>query len=362
MPEKFVVIIAGGRGERFWPQSRLRRPKHLLPIVGGKPMLTQTLDRVRALVPAENTFIITGGQQEQAVREICPQLPRENIVAEPVGRDTAPAVALAAALVARRDPAGVFAVLPADHVIHDTRGYRADLGAAFAAAGAAGVMVTIGIDPKEASTGFGYIQRGTRWRNFGRKPFYYVRRFVEKPTAEVARGYLASGEYFWNAGMFIWSVPVVNSALEKLAPELHAAFAPVRRALAARRALGPVLARVYPALKKISVDYALIEKSDNVVMLPASFDWDDVGAWPAVAKHFAPDARGNVVRGRALVEQGSNNLVLSQGDHLLAVVGADDLIVVHTPDATLVCPKSRAQEIKTLLKRVEASAGGRRWL
>jgi mannose-1-phosphate guanylyltransferase len=362
MPDKFVVIIAGGRGERFWPQSRLRRPKHLLPIVGGKPMLTQTLDRVRALVPVGNTFIITSAPQEAAVREVCPQLPRENIVAEPVGRDTAPAVALAAALVAQRDPAGVFAVLPADHVIHDARAYRANLSAAFAAAGAAGVMVTIGVKPEEPSTGFGYIQRGTRWRNFGRKPFFYVRRFVEKPTAEVARGYLASGEYFWNAGMFIWSVPVVNSALEKLAPELHAAFAPVRRALAKKRALGPVLAKVYPALKKVSVDYALIEKSDNVVVLPASFDWDDVGAWPAVAKHFAQDARGNVVRGRALVEQGSNNIVFSQGEHLLAVVGADDLIVVHTPDATLVCPKSRAQEIKALLKRVEASAGGRRWL
>jgi mannose-1-phosphate guanylyltransferase len=189
-----------------------------------------------------------------------------------------------------------------------------------------------------------------------------VRRFVEKPTAEVARGYLASGEYFWNAGMFIWSVPVVNSALEKLAPELWAAFAPVRRALATKRALRPVLAKMYPALKKISVDYALIEKSDNVVVLPASFDWDDVGAWPAVAKHFIPDARGNVVRGRALVEQGSNNIVFSEGEHLLAVVGADDLVVVHTPDATLVCPRSRAQDIKALLKRVEAQAGGRRWL
>jgi mannose-1-phosphate guanylyltransferase len=223
-------------------------------------------------------------------------------------------------------------------------------------------MVTIGIKPDEPSTAFGYVQRGTKWRNFGRKPFYYVRRFVEKPNADVARDYLASGEYFWNAGMFIWSVPVVHSALGKLAPELQAAFAPVRRALAAKRALGPVLARVYPALKKISVDYALLEKSDNVVMMLASFDWDDVGAWPAVAKHSTQDARGNVVRGRALVEQGSNNLVFSQGEHLLAVVGADDLIVVHTADATLVCPKNRAQEIKALLKRVEATAGGKRWL
>lgn len=325
-------------------------------------MLLQTLDRVQPLVPRQNIFVITSAQQEKAVREVCARLPKENIVAEPVGRDTAPAVALASALVAARDPGGVFAVLPADHVIHDEKKYQTDLRAAFAAATAAGVMVTIGIKPDEPATGFGYVQRGTAWKKFERRPFYYVRRFVEKPSAEVARGYLASGDYYWNAGMFIWQVAVVESALAKLAPELHAALAPVRQALAKGKSLGPVLKKVYPALTKISVDYALLEKSDNVVVVPASFDWDDVGAWPAVAKHHVKDATGNVLKGRALVEQGRDNIVFSEGNHLLAVVGADELIVVHTPDATLVCPKSRAQEIKALLKRVEAAKDGQRWL
>ncbi len=362
MGQPFLVIIAGGRGERFWPQSRAARPKHLLPVVGDKPLLTQTLDRVKPLVPARNIFVITSQVQEAGVRQACRGVPAENIVAEPVGRDTAPAVGLAAALVGARDPEGVFAVLPADHVIHATDKYRADLAAALQAAAAEPVMVTIGIKPTEPATGFGYVQRAEPWRRVARKAFHRVRRFVEKPELKVAQKYLASGEYYWNAGMFVWSVPVVEQALARFAPELDAGLKPVRAALAAGRPLAPVLRRVYPKLQKISVDYALLEKSENVVVLPASFDWDDVGAWPAVARHYQPDTLGNVTRGRALVEQGRNNIVFSEGAHLVTVVGADNLIVVHTPEATLVCPKERAQEIKALLKRVEQEKDAKRFL
>ena len=362
MPQKFIVILAGGKGERFWPQSRRRVPKHLLPIVGGAPMLAQTLARVGPLVPAKNIFVITAADQLGAVRAACPRLPRANIVAEPIGRDTAPAVALAAALVARRDSGGVFAILPADHVIHDRRAYQADLRAAFAAASAAEVMVTIGIKPHEPATGFGYIQRGKRWQGIAGRTLYSVRRFVEKPSLPVARGYLSAGDYLWNAGMFVWSVPVVSQALERDAPALHAGFDHVRRGLAAGRALAPLLEKIYPALPKISVDYALLEKADNVVVLPASFDWDDVGSWPAIARHHKKDAAGNVIRGRAVVEDGRNNIVVADDGHLLGVIGADDLIVVHTPDATLVCPRSRAQDIKRLLKRIESERDAHKWL
>lgn len=362
MPQHFIVIIAGGKGERFWPQSRAPRPKHLLPVVGSKPLLTQTIDRVKPLAPAKNIFVITSAVQEKAVREVCRGIPSANIIAEPVGRDTAAAVGLAAAIVAARDPQGIFAVLPADHVIHDNVSYQADLKAAFAAAEADSVMVTIGIKPTEPATGFGYIQRGEKWKAFNRRPVFSVKRFVEKPKQDVAEGYLASGDYVWNAGMFVWSVPVVESALAQHAPELDAALKPIRTALAKKRPLAGVLKKVYPTLPKISVDYALLEKSTNVVVLPSSFDWDDVGAWPAVAKHFKPDAAGNVSRGLALVEQGANNIIFSEGKHLVAVVGVDDLIVVHTPDATLVCPKSKAQDIKALLKQVEALKGGAKWL
>jgi len=362
MAQNFVVIIAGGKGERFWPQSRGRRPKHLLPIVGKTPLLAQTLARVRSVAPARNTFVITSALQADGVRACCPRIPAENIVVEPMGRDTAPAVALAAALIETRDPKGVFAVLPADHVIHDQVRYVRDLKAAFAAAASAEVMVTIGIKPHEPATGFGYIQRGERWKTFDRRPFSRVKRFVEKPTLAVANEYLASGDYVWNAGMFVWSVPTVMAALRLHSPNLLAGLEPVRKALASGRALPAVLKKVYPGLEKISVDYALLEKSQNVVVLPASFDWDDVGAWPAIARHHTPDAKGNVLRGHVLVEQGSNNIVLADGNHLIALLGLDDCVVVHTADATLIAPKARSQEIKSLIKRLETDKDGARWL
>ncbi|MEN9841137.1 MAG: hypothetical protein RL376_937, partial [Verrucomicrobiota bacterium] len=225
--EPYVVIIAGGKGERFWPQSRTARPKHLLPVVGDTPLLTQTLERVKGIVPVKNTFVITSAAQSREVAKVCRGLiPAANIVAEPVGRDTAAAVGLAAALVGARDPQGVFAVLPADHVIHDIKAYQRDLRAAFAAAGAAEVMVTIGIPPTEPATGFGYIQRGEEWGRVGTgaaaRTVFAVKRFVEKPKLEVAESYLKSGDYVWNAGMFVWSVPVVEAAFAAYAPELDA--------------------------------------------------------------------------------------------------------------------------------------------
>lgn len=362
-PAPYVVIIAGGKGERFWPQSRAARPKHLLPVVGDTPLLAQTLKRVQGIVPPKNVFVITSAVQANEVGKVCRGLiPLANVVAEPVGRDTAAAVGLAAALVGARDPQGVFAVLPADHVIHDTKAYQADLRAAFAAAGAAEVMVTIGIPPTEPATGFGYIQRGETWAKIGSgktaRHVYAVKRFVEKPKQAVAEGYLKSGDYAWNAGMFVWSVPVVEAAFAAHAPELDTGLKKIRAALRKKQALAAVLKRVYPTLVKISVDYALLEKSGNVVMLPASFDWDDVGAWPAVAKHFRADKAGNVSRGEVIVEQGKGNLVFGAGKHLVTLLGVDDLVVVHTEDATLVMPKARAQDIKALLAKVAARADG----
>jgi len=362
MAKPYIVIIAGGKGERFWPQSRAVRPKHLLPVVGDRPLLTQTIDRVLPIVPVENIFVITSKVQEKGVRAVCEALPKENVIAEPVGRDTAAAVGLAAAIVGARDPNGVFAVLPADHVIHNGKKYQADLNAAFAAAAAEPVMVTIGITPNEPAIGFGYVQRGDKWRSFRRREVHHVKRFVEKPDLKTAKRYLKSGDYFWNAGMFVWSVAVVEAAIAAFAPKLDAGLVPIREALAKGKKLAPVLKKVYPSLEKISVDYALLEKSTNVVMLQSTFDWDDVGAWPAVARHFTPDKAGNVSRGKTLVEQGAGNIIFSEGDHLVSIVGADNLIVVHTADATLVCPKDKVQEIKALLKQINALPDAAKYL
>lgn len=353
MPERFVVIMAGGRGERFWPQSREATPKHLLPIVGDKPMLAQTVDRVAGVVPRENVFVITTQAQLEGCRGACPDLPAANIVAEPMGRDTAAATGLALLLVKQRNPSAAFAMLPADHVIKDTAEYAKLLNIAFESAESADVLVTLGIKPTAPETGFGYIQQAGVWRQVGGRDVMAVKRFVEKPNLETAQGYLAAGGYYWNAGMFVWRVPVVEAAFKAHAAELYAGLAKLEAAARSAGGWTQALAEVYPTLKKVSVDYALMEKSTNVVVVPATFDWDDVGAWPALAKHFTPDKDGNVLRGHALVEGGTHNIVVSTDGHLIGVVGCSDLVVVHTPEATLVCPKDRAQEIKALLERLK---------
>ncbi len=353
-----AVIVAGGRGERFWPQSRLRCPKHLLPIVGESAMLAQTIGRLEGLVPPERVWIITNAEQVEAVREICPEIPPEQIVAEPVGRDTAPAVALAALLVQSRTGDGAFAMLPADHVIGDTAAFRADLLAAFEAAEAESVIATVGISPTFPATGYGYIQTDPS-REDEALP---VLRFVEKPNFETAEQYIAEGGYFWNAGMFIWRPATILGAIEKHCPVLHSSFSRIRAAMASGEDLPSILTREYPALEKISIDYAVMEKAGNVVMVRSSFDWDDVGSWPAIERHSSRDPEGNILKGNVASEDSRRNLILSTGDHLVGVIGVEDLMVVHTEDATLVCPKDRAEEVKKLVKIIDSREDWKKFL
>lgn len=352
--KRYAVIMAGGKGERFWPQSRLNRPKHLLPIVGDAPMLVQTVERLSGLVDLENVLIITNREQRAAILEICPNLLPENIIAEPVGRDTAAAVGLAALLVEDRDPNAVFAMLPADHVIHDAKSFKTVLEEAFRQAESASVLVTVGIEPKYAATGYGYIQRGSAVES-STGDVFEVEGFREKPDAATAERYVSSGDYFWNAGMFIWQGSTIRAAFEAHAPELWSSLSPIREGLKAGRGVDELLDETYPGLEKISVDYAIMEKAGLVRVVRSTFDWDDVGEWPAIERHHEADAAGNVIRGSACIEGGEGNIVLSEAGHTVALVGVDDLIVVHTGDATLVCPKRKAQDIKALVKRLGES-------
>ncbi|MEM8866676.1 MAG: sugar phosphate nucleotidyltransferase [Verrucomicrobiota bacterium] len=361
MGKKFVVIMAGGRGERFWPESRTARPKQLLPIVGEKAMLAQTVDRLEGLVDPRDVFVITNLEQREAVLEVCPNLDPEKVIGEPMGRDTAAAVGLATILVRREDPHATFAMLPADAMIHDAAGLRSTLESAFAAAETSQVLVTIGITANFPATGYGYIQKGANLGLYLGREVLNVKRFVEKPDLATAKSYLASGDFFWNAGMFIWSVESIVAELEKSTPTLWHALSAIDEGLAAGDELNALLAQHYPLLEKISVDYAIIEKATNVVMLESGFDWDDVGDWPAIARHYPTDMEGNVIRGEAELEQSSGNIVYSRDDgHLVALLGVDDLIVVHTEDATLVCHKDKAQEIKKLVQTIGAKEAYKR--
>lgn len=351
MPNRFVVIMAGGRGERFWPESRTARPKQLLPIVGETPMLAQTVTRLSGLVPPENIFVITNAEQRAAVLDVCPELDPQKVIGEPVGRDTAAAVGLAAVLVRREDPDACFAMLPADAVIHDRAGLQKTLEAAFAVAETRPVLATVGISASFPATGYGYIQQGAHTGDFAERPVYAVERFVEKPNLETAQHYVEAGGYFWNAGMFIWSVASIVDELQKNTPALWHALQAIDSGLEAGGGLDALLAQHYPDLEKISIDYAVIEKAQHVVMLEASFDWDDVGEWSAIARHYPKDAAGNVTRGQSELIESTNNIVYCRdAGHLVALLGVDDLIVVKTEDATLVCHKDKAQEIKSLVK------------
>ena len=361
MGKRFVVIMAGGRGERFWPESRLARPKQLLPIVGEKAMLAQTVDRLAGLVDAKDVFVITNAEQRNAVLEVCPELDPDKVIGEPMGRDTAAAVGLATVLVRREDPEATFAMLPADAVIHNAEGLRSTLETAFTVAEQQSVLATIGITASFPATGYGYIQQGDVLGDFAERAVFNVKRFVEKPDQTTAESYLQSGDYFWNAGMFVWSVGSIVSELEKSTASLWASLQAIDQGLEAGMELNALLSEHYPNLEKISVDYAIIEKATNVVMVESGFDWDDVGEWPAVERHYPADESGNVVRGSAHLEQASGNIVFSRDDdHLVALLGVDDLIVVKTDDATLVCHKDKAQEIKALVSAIGAKEAYKR--
>jgi len=346
-PDLYVLILAGGSGERFWPYSRRARPKQLLQLFSDRTMLEETIARLDGVVPPERIFVLTNREQEAAVRAVCRGLPAENIVAEPAKRDTAPAVALGVGLVSRRDPNAVMAVLPADHLIKDAAAFRADLLAGAEVAAETGALMTIGIKPSWACPGFGYIEQGRR-RGTGEPAVFEVKRFREKPAPEMAESFLKQGNFRWNAGMFLWSIPAIMGELTKHAPELAAFVVRMRSA----DDLPALLAAEFPKLPKISVDYAIMEKAAQVLEIEASFDWDDVGSWVAVAKYLAAHEGGNAANCPLTARDASRNIVFSSGRKHIALAGVQDLIVIDTGDALLVCHRREAENIKKLVPGV----------
>ena len=284
----YALILAGGSGERFWPLSRRARPKQLLRLVAKETLLEQAVARLDGLVAPERLLVLTNVDQEAAVRELLPQLPKENIVAEPAKRDTAAAVALGAAWVAARDHSATMIVLPADHIINDTAAFQKTLTVAAAAAEETGALVTIGIKPTWACPGYGYIEQGeaVRLRSVGEKAAVHrVVRFREKPNADLAESFLRKGNFRWNAGMFVWSVPSVLSEFNRHTPEL----ANFISQLCVPGNFQKTLRDRFSDLPRISFDYAIMEKADRVLMVEAGFDWDDIGSWRAISMNLIQD-------------------------------------------------------------------------
>lgn len=358
---RYVIIMAGGKGERFWPVSREATPKQLIRLLGKESFLQQAVNRVLPLVPLENILIITNAAQAAAVRKQLPKLPKDNVVAEPVGRDTCAAVALGAAIVGARSSNAVMAVLPADHVIPEEAKFQQVLADSMDIAGECPVIVTIGINPSGPETGYGYIRHestalsGPPGSKTYATRFFRAEQFVEKPPLEKAIEYVASGKYRWNAGMFIWSVGTVTKGLEQHTPEMHAAC--LRwMAAAAKGKLTALLKREYPTIQKISIDFALMEKARNVVVADGSFEWDDLGAWPALARHVKQDAEGNAAVADFVHVDASNNIVFDARSKArrtpICLVGLQDTVVVQTDDATMIVNKAKSQKVKDLVRKL----------
>lgn len=346
----YAIIMAGGKGERFWPLSTSRRPKQLLALAGGKPLILQSVDRLEGLVPPERILIVTNQSLVGPIRELLGEGSPVGVLGEPVGRDTAAAIAAGAAWIKRRDPDAVFCVLTADHVIGDLPVFRDTLARGLELCAAHDMLMTIGISPSEPSSAYGYIEAGDLWQKSGGIEFFRAKRFVEKPGVETAKGYLATGRYAWNSGMFVWSLRSIQKAFAEFLPVL-AEKIDIWARCGSDEAFQAALEKDFPALEKISIDYAVMEKAPNIVVCKGGFAWDDVGSWPALEAHLPKDGQGNASTGDVEILDGSRNIVVSEG-RLTALVGVKDLVVVQADGVTLVCDKSRAQEIKALLAKL----------
>jgi mannose-1-phosphate guanylyltransferase len=331
--------MAGGSGTRFWPRSRQRVPKQLLAIAGRHTLLAETVARLRPLVPRSRTWVVTAATQAAAVRRELPALPRGHALVEPEGRNTAAAIALAALQLGRVDRDAVMAVLPADHVIGDAKAFRATLADAFAVAVETDSLVTLGVEPTHPETGYGYIEVG---EPLDALPACRVARFLEKPDRARAAALIAHGNVLWNAGIFAWRVERIVAELRAWVPEV---LEPLERAFGRG---ATALARAYRHLPRVSIDTGVLERAQSVTVVRARFPWSDVGSWAAVEDLWRGAGDTNATRG-SVVAVDSRGCVVDAGTRLVALLGVEDLVVVDTPDAVLVCPKTRAQDVRLVV-------------
>jgi len=347
MPPFLLFIMAGGSGERFWPLSRKTKPKHLLKLVSSKTLLEETVLRIKPLASSPSKLLIlTNHEQISGIRRALPRFPKNSLIPEPAKRDTAPAAALATALALRTHPNAVLALLPADAVIGKHSMFRSQLAAAARAAAVSPSFVTLGIKPSYPATGFGYLHLGAKiLGQIQGGPFLKVRRFVEKPSLPKAKSYLRSGQYAWNAGIFVWKASTFLAEARLQQP----ALARFIEKFPKRGSYASYLKREFPKLPKISVDYAIMERANSVLALKASFPWDDVGSWTALPYHLPTDKKGNTFQGHITAVDSEGTLALAEGGRPIALLGTKNLVVIDTPDALLVCPKDRAQEVKKLM-------------
>jgi mannose-1-phosphate guanylyltransferase len=350
----YIVLMAGGAGTRFWPRSRKDYPKQLLRIIGKRTMLQDTYDRIKGITENEKILIITGENLKAEIIRQLPDIPEKNIIAEPFGRNTAPCIALASAVINKRENGNpeVMAVLPADHLITNFEAFQNTLNVAAKVAQQSETLITIGIKPLYPETGYGYIQRNTKVMELEGQKMYPVKTFAEKPNLETAERFLSSGDFYWNAGIFVWSIQTILDEFESQMSELYELIPKLQEKVDTKEMDQEIL-KVYSATKSISIDYAIMEGARNVSVIESDFDWSDVGSWEAVYNLSAKNKYKNVSYTDNTVEIDSrNNFFHSDSKKLIAAIDVEDLIVVETGDAILICKKDSSQRVKEVVDKL----------
>jgi mannose-1-phosphate guanylyltransferase len=345
----FAVIMAGGVGKRFWPQSRRTTPKQLLSIAGDESMLRMTVERLKQVTETDHILIITNSDQEAGIRSEIPELPYDNILIEPDGKNTAPCIGLAAIIIQERDETAVMGVFPADHYIQDTVAFAKYLKQGIQTARSMRGLVTFGVIPTRPATGYGYIQFHDR--TDPDEQIFAVKAFAEKPDLETAQLFLKSGDFLWNSGMFVWQVDVILKSFQEFLPEIWDSLDNIKGAIG-KPVWDSVLTVEWATLRSISIDYGVMEKARNVFVVKVDFAWNDVGSWDAVHEMRTKDKAGNVTQGDVIYHSARNNLVYAEGK-TVAMVGVDDLVVIDTPDALLIIPRGETERVKQLVDDFE---------
>lgn len=345
----YAVIMAGGVGSRFWPRSRERSPKQVLEIVGSGTMIQNTVKRIEPLIPVENICVVTNRLQKELIVQQLPNIPEENILVEPVGRNTAPCIGLAAQWVFHKDSHAVMIVLPADHLIQDENEFLSVLRKAIRVAEENEALVTIGIKPTHPETGFGYIQFDDSIDHNVKaaEGIYRVKTFAEKPNLETAEKFLKSGDFVWNSGMFIWRASIILDEIERQLPELAVQLRKIALAVGTPQ-FNHAVEVAYGVLRGVSIDYGVMEKAKNVYVAKGDFGWSDVGSWDEVMRLTPVNGDGNAIRGHVIVKDAVSNYI-DAGNKMVAIVGAEDLIVISTDDAILICKRGHSQDVKEIV-------------
>ncbi len=343
----YAVIMAGGSGTRFWPWSRKKTPKQLLKITGQDTMISQTVDRIISEIPPENVLVVTTAPLADGIKEELPQIPAKNIISEPFGRNTAACIGLAATIISNRDTNAIMAVMTADHIIEPSELFLKSLKCAEKLASESNTLITFGIKPEGPSVNYGYVQRSENAVNLHGFTFYDVKCFTEKPDRTTAEGFVKKGNYYWNSGIFVWSVSTILENINVLMPELSQGLEKIGQSLGTSEEL-EVIYNEYEKFEKISIDYGVMEKASNVKIIEANFNWDDVGSWLAIERLNDPDQNNNTILGKHCGLNTQGNIIIGDNEHLITTINVSDLIIVNTKDVTLVCNKNNAEDIKKL--------------